>query len=142
MIDFELIYSTLFARVSAAAGFATTGRRLKHWADVPSSSQPALFQAQKDIAVKQQRPLPPVYTLDAEFYIYAFNNDPNSTPATILNQLVAALIATLAPDPVTNVQTLGLSTVQHAWIEGAIKTDEGALGDQAVAIVPVKILTA
>jgi hypothetical protein len=30
--------------------------------------------------------------------------------------------------------------VKHCWISGAIETDEGVLGGQAVAIVPIEIL--
>jgi len=30
--------------------------------------------------------------------------------------------------------------VQHAYIAGKVETDEGVLGDQAIAIVPVEIL--
>ena len=41
----------------------------------------------------------------------------------------------------TGVQDLGLpAMVQHASIAGKIETDEGALGDQAIAIIPVEIL--
>ena len=38
-------------------------------------------------------------------------------------------------------QILGLpEMVQHAYIAGKLETDEGILGDQAIAIVPVEIL--
>ena len=30
--------------------------------------------------------------------------------------------------------------VQHAYIAGKIDTEEGVLGDQAIAIIPVEIL--
>ena len=42
---------------------------------------------------------------------------------------------------INNKQTLG-GLVAHAWIDGVIETDEGVLGDQAVAIIPVVIKTA
>ena len=38
-------------------------------------------------------------------------------------------------------QTLG-GLAAHAWTAGKIETDEGVLGGQAVAIVPVEILVA
>jgi len=42
---------------------------------------------------------------------------------------------------VTGLQDLGLANlVRHARIEGRIETDEGVLGDQAVAVIPVEIL--
>ena len=63
------------------------------------------------------------------------------SPSSVMNPLLDAVTAALAPDnPINTAQTLG-GTVAHCWIEGAIETDEGTLGDQAVAIVPVRILT-
>ena len=59
----------------------------------------------------------------------------------LLNPLLDALEEALAPSPVTGIQNLGLpEMVQHAYIAGKVETDEGVLGDQAIAIVPVKIL--
>jgi len=47
----------------------------------------------------------------------------------------------LAPLPATGIQNLGLPTmVQHAYIQGKVETDEGVLGDQAVAVIPIEIL--
>ena len=47
----------------------------------------------------------------------------------------------MAPAPATGIQNLGLpAMVQHAYIVGKVETDEGVLGDQAIAIVPVEIL--
>jgi hypothetical protein len=65
----------------------------------------------------------------------------SAAPATILNPLLDALEAALAPSPATGIQNLGLpAMVQHPYIAGKIETDEGVLGDQAIAIVPVEIL--
>jgi hypothetical protein len=84
---------------------------------------------------------PIVWTLYAEFYVYAHSSDPYLAPGTILNPLLDALEAALAPAPTTGIQHLGLpEMVQHAYIAGKVETDEGILGDQAVAIVPVEVL--
>jgi hypothetical protein len=84
---------------------------------------------------------PIVWTLYAEFYVYAHSSDPYLAPAAILNPLLDALEAALAPSPTTGIQNLGLlQMVQHAYIAGKLQTDEGVLGDQAIAIVPVEIL--
>jgi hypothetical protein len=62
-------------------------------------------------------------------------------PAMLLNPLLDALEAALSPSPATGIQNLGLpAMVQHAYIAGKIETDEGVLGDQSIAIVPVQIL--
>ena len=62
----------------------------------------------------------------------------------MLNPLLDAVVAALAPggaDLAVNAQTLG-GLVSHCWLAGKIETDEGALGGQAVAILPVEIVLA
>jgi hypothetical protein len=133
----EPIYSALFAKISQIEGFNTVSRRLKHWDDVTPSEQPALFQSQKSEAVSTVPGMNPVWEFHLDLYLYARSSgDPFSSPAIILNPLIDSVVAALAPDPISNKQTLG-GLVQHCWIEGAIETDEGVLGDQAVAIIPI-----
>ena len=142
MIAREPIYAALFELVSNAAGFATIDRRLRHWSDVAPAEQPALFQCQtRETAAIRTLGAPIVWTLAVELYLYAHSSDPYRAPATVLNPLLDAVTAALAPDPTTGIQDLGLSAmVRHAAIAGKIDTDEGVLGDQAIAIVPVEIL--
>jgi len=84
---------------------------------------------------------PIAWTLYADFYVYVHSSDPYLAPAMLLNPLLDALETALAPPPATGIQNLGLpAMVQHARIAGKIETDEGVLGDQAIAIVPVEIL--
>lgn len=142
MIVREMVYAALWALGSGAARFASANRRLRHWADVAPSEQPALFMCEKggNAAVKKLG-APIVWTLYADFYVYARSSDPYLAPGTILNSLLDTLEAALAPSPTTGIQNLGLpDMVQHAYIAGRVETDEGVLGDQAIAIVPVEIL--
>lgn len=142
MIAREPIYAALFDLVSAAAGFVTVERRLRHWSDVAPAEQPALYLAQKSEAASVKAlGAPTVWTLSADLYLYVHSGDPYLPPASILNPLVDAVEAALAPAAATGLQDLGLpSMVQHAYIAGRIETDEGVLGDQAIAIIPVEIL--
>ena len=142
MIVREPIYAALFALIESAAPFVTAERRLRHWSDVAPAEQPALFMAQKsETAATKALGTPSVWTLNIELYLYAHSSDPYLLPATILNPLIDAVEAALAPAPTTGLQDLGLpAMVQHAMIAGKIDTDEGALGDQAIAIIPVEIL--
>lgn len=138
----ESVYAALFARASGAGEFRTISRRLRHWGDVAPIDQPALFQAQRRETPEQQRGLPAKWRLVADLYIYANSGaDPGITPTTELNVLLDAVENAFAPDPVTGVQTLG-GLASHCWISGPIETDEGTLGEQAVAIVPIEILVA
>jgi hypothetical protein len=142
MIAREPIYAALFDLVADAAGFVTVERRLRHWSDVAPAEQPALFMTQKsEAAAIKALGAPTVWTLHAELYLYAHSSDPRLSPATVLNPLLDAVEAALAPSPTTGIQDLGLpAMVQHAFIAGRIDTDEGTLGDQAIAIIPIEIL--
>jgi len=142
MISREPIYAALFALASGAAGFVTAERRLRHWSDVAAAEQPALFQSQaREVATVRRLGAPTVWTLHAELYLYAHSSDPYRAPAIVLNPLLDAVVAALAPDPATGLQDLGLpAMVRHAFVSGRIDTGEGTLGDQAIAIVPVEIL--
>lgn len=135
----EPIYAALFALVQSAAPFVTASRRLRHWSDVGAAEQPALFMIQKSEAAEERRPLPVKWRTSIDLYLYAQGPDEATPPSTVMNPLLDALEAALAPDAASNVQTLG-GLVQHCWIAGRITTDEGVLGGQSVAIVPVEIL--
>jgi hypothetical protein len=142
MISREPIYAALFGLIETAADFAVVDRRLRHWSSVLPAEQPALFMAQKsELASVRTLGAPTVWTLSVDLYVYAHSSDPYLAPATVLNPLLDAVEAALAPSATTGIQDLGLpAIVQHAYISGKIETDEGVLGDQAVAIVPLEIL--
>jgi len=142
MIIREAIYSALWTLAADAANFASANRRLRHWTDVAPAEQPALFMAEKGgHAATKALGSPIAWTLYANFYVYVHSSDPYLAPAMLLNPLLDALEAALAPSPATGIQNLGLATmVQHAYIAGKVETDQGVLGDQAIAIVPVEIL--
>lgn len=141
MIEREKIYSALFDLVSEAAPFITKSRRLRHWADVNAGEQPALFMAESGATAKYGgRALPTTWILMVRLFVYAHSSDPYRSPSIILNPLLDAVEQALLPNPTTGIQNLGVQGVRHARIEGKIDTDEGILGDQAVAVMPVEIL--
>jgi hypothetical protein len=137
----EAIYAALFALASTPADLVTKSRKLLHWSDVPASLQPALFQAQaRQTAVAPvANGLPTKWLLEATLYIYV-NTQGAVSPGEVLNPLLDEICAKFDPDAIGTPQTLN-GLVQWARIEGAIETSEGTLGDQEVALIPVKILT-
>jgi hypothetical protein len=77
MIVREVIYSTLWELGANSARFTSANRRLRHWADVPPGEQPALFMSEKGgTAAVKKLGAPVVWTLYADFYIYAYSSDP------------------------------------------------------------------
>ncbi len=138
----EPVYQALFLRLATLPGLVTTSRRLKHWSDVAPAQQPALFQVQAAESPQQTEGRPPVWRARVDVYLYVHAGaDPDAVPATTLNRLVDAIEQALTPASGEASQTLG-GLVEHCWISGTIASDEGALGAQAVAIVPIELLVA
>jgi hypothetical protein len=142
VIDREAIYAALWALASAAANFATTSRRVRHWADVTPAEQPCLIMEElRETGEIKALGAPTVWKLSADLGIYVHSSDPYVSPSTKLNPLIDAVEAALAPSPVTGILNLGMpGVVQHAYIAGEIQKTPGVDGDQAVAIIPVEIL--
>lgn len=134
----EPIYAALFSLLSNSASFNTKSRRLKMWPDVNKADQPAIFQIQKNEQAVTVTNMPTRWTLKVDVYLYANTSDHTQSPSQILNPLLDAITAALKPAGEN--QTLG-GLVSYCRIAGAIETDEGVLGDQSVAIIPIEILT-
>lgn len=140
MIDREAIVVALFEKLKTASGFKKTSRRLKHWGEVGPTECPAMFLTQTSQTPTQMRGMPTVWDLDFEIYVYVRSpTNPNAVPQTQLNQILKEIELVFKPDPVTNLQTLNIQGVSHAWMSGTIETDEGNLGDLALAIIPVSV---
>lgn len=135
----EAIYAALFKRLAGSANFAFTSRRLKHWSDLSPAEKPALMVIQKAETAKRIHGMPAKWTLEIDVYVYCLAPDDYTSASEILNPLVDGIETALAPSPVEETQTLG-GLVDHCWIEGKIQTDEGALGGEAVCILPVFVL--
>ena len=130
-------------RISSGGDFRPTqapGELFKAFTRQPrGEDDESVFE--KAFALVKALGAPIVWALYVDFFIYVQSSDPYLAPAVLLNPLLDAIEAALAPSPATGVQNLGLpAMVQHAYIAGKVETDEGVLGDQAIAIVPVEIL--
>lgn len=140
MITREAIFAALFVKVSSVAGIKTSSRKLKHWSDVAPADKPALFQAQGEEMATAGYRVPTKWMLHASLYVYVHQATIGTdVPSTALNNLLDAIEAALAPDAATGEQTLG-GLVSHCRINGKVETDEGVLGDEAVAIIPIEIM--
>lgn len=136
----EQIFAALFAQVSSSA-FVTMSRRMQHYANVDSASQPALFQSEGKQTAAVVAGKPTKWTFRAALAIYAHAQTANPDDLTsTLNDLVDGVVAALDREPATERQTLG-GLVYDCRVQGDIETDEGFLGDQAVALIPIEIIT-
>jgi hypothetical protein len=136
MIARELVYAALYARLLTIPGIVTTSRKLMHWADV--TEFPAMFQAQKSETVSKTKGVDTKLEMMVDVYVYVKVEDGQpSSPA--LNDMLDKVAAAIAPIPGSdNKQTLG-GLVEDCVLRGQILTDEGTLGELAVAIIPIQI---
>ena len=145
----EGIAVALFALVQALPGLATpASRRLMFWGDVPPENQPAAFMAEgNQISSNDPNGNSDRWRFQYKVYLYAYSADLGTAPGSLLNPILDAFETALKPAQVGppgfpgSMQLLGDTTgrIRHVWISGAIETDEGALGSQAIAIVPVEV---
>lgn len=135
----ETVIAALFARLISGDDFKTTGRRVRHWSDV--SDQPALFVRHTgEIVAPRVTRMPAKTVIECDVVIYSrAGKDPAVAPDTELNRLLGVVDALLRPPPAFDAQTLG-GIVEHCWIEGDVTLYAGDIGDQAIAVVPVKLL--
>lgn len=138
----ETYYAALFAAlgdVTFAPLLNTISRRAQVLTGMNPAELPALFMVVGKEDMKQRRGLPPVHILTADILLYAANPDRHTAADIALNGMVDTLEAALAPDPVTNVFTLG-GAVSHCWLDGVIEKFSAPLGERAAAIATISML--
>lgn len=137
----EPIYAALFAKLFALKTAGTVkecSRLLKHWNDCPNELMPAIYMAQAgEVGAHQLLGSPYKWDINVKVYVYIMVAD-GDYPGPILNPVLDAIELSLAPIAGAP-QTLG-GLVTSCYIDGAIETYEGTLGNKEVAIIPIKIL--
>lgn len=145
----ELIYARLLATVEAIKlppydlEVAVVSRDFKHWVD--AADQPAIYVVQGNQIAKYRRGQPTVWTLQAEIWVYT-KKQGDSLGVQVMNPILDALETIFAPatvpaPPNEYTNTLG-GLVSHCALAGQIEVSGGYLGDQAVAAIPLEIVTA
>ena len=134
----ETAFVALFNLVSGISGIKQCTRRLQHWADIPPEELPALYMQHTGETHNPSRGLPDKIVLEVSLWLYVRSEELAVGP--ILNPILDAIGQAFVPS-ITGENTLTLGgVVHHCWIEGQIQIFEGDLGDEAVAVVPLKIL--
>lgn len=140
----EQVDLALLAVLQAVPGLVTVGRVLRHWTDCAPSEQPAAYLSKTGEMLTPANPKggPAKLLLHYEIILYTYSADPGVAPATAMNAALDYLSAAFSPFSLSSIagqpQTLG-GLVRWAVITGKIETDEGKLGPQSVAIVPLEV---
>lgn len=148
MTDRDPIYVALYARVknkleSLLPGFVkTVGRKHMMPPTLTPDKQPAVFVVQ---GPEHKEPHPRGTSgklmLHAFILAYCYETTPAQDGTTQLNTLIKSIEQAIEADDADSggIQTLG-GLVYQCWIEGDIDVDPGVFGQQAVAMIPVKML--
>ncbi|HFX6306079.1 hypothetical protein [Acinetobacter nosocomialis] len=145
-MDSEEIYQAFFERLSTnVEGLRTASRRLRHFNNVLPDERPAMFITQGNQQEVPVHGLDSKVELAAEVYIYIHEADRDKPPSSQMNIFIDRVREAIKPEhpDVNECQTLG-GLVEHCWIEGTVEVYEAVenmLDDQAIAIIPIRILT-
>lgn len=141
----EDVMSAFMELAQETADFKLVSRKFKAWEDCNNTEFPALFvldHSETHVRMTGMgEGLPVAATINATAIIYVRDEQADKTipPATQLNNMLDAFEATIAPSPLTLVQTLG-GRVRHVWIEGEVFKEPGDVDGQGIIVIPLKIL--
>lgn len=118
-------------------------RRLKLWSDVPAAMRPAcfIFEGGQEVASWSESAAPK-RAMEVKLFVYLNARDPSVAGAALLNDVMDALDAALAPrgaDAAIGRNTLG-GAVHHCRIDGKTLKDPGDLDGDALLIAPVRLI--
>lgn len=125
--------------------FKTRTRRIKLFSDVPGPEQPWIGQAEHAETSQQVTGMPYKRIWAAQWMIYHRNGDqPKSEPTIRNNLIIDALEAALAPKPQDqgffDERNTLMGLVYHCFIDGEVFKDPGDIDNQALIVVPIKLL--
>lgn len=145
----EPIYAALFEffqnlTTGGSPAFKIATRRLKTWDNVAPEDCPALLMTQRSESANYRKGLPTIWTLNVGLFIYVATGagvDPEAVPSELLNPLLDLVEGSFTVDQLSTFSTTLGGLVSHCAISGQIEIYEGNLGDDAVAVVPIELLT-
>lgn len=153
MADDELIMFTLASLMAEVRWtrpgeteerrFSTVTRKIKIFSDVPTDIQPWCGQAEHGNQESQVTGMPYKSVFEVNWFIYHAVNDPSMFGSIENNLIIKGVRDVLAPkvnDPGWPKQnTLG-GLVHHCHIGGRVFKDPGDIDNQAMIIIPIKVL--
>jgi len=129
----------------AVKQFVTKTRRIVLFDQVPTAQQPWVGQAEHGETFAQKTNLPYKRTWDASWMVYhQAGSDPKAVPTITNNLIISALERVIAPKPTDPGFLDERNTLQglvyHCFISGAVFKDPGDIDNQALIVVPIKLL--
>ena len=130
----------LVTLTNAYAWNSTPSRRLKLWSEVPNVQKPALFlsEARPETFAWAAQPNPK-RTFGFAAWVYIDTHDPTAIGDSMLNAIMAAIEAALAPSPGFLKQTLG-GVCDNCRISKVSHRDPGDLDGDGMLIVEIEVI--
>lgn len=137
----ESVYTALEIALNALPNIKTVSRKIEDWSNIDRKKQPYVGISQAREIADTTTGTKTRWQWQLDLYLYTYTEE-GAMPATALNNALDEICNAINfCHPVTGKNQLGLpGEVQYCRVDGTIETDEGALGQQAVAIIPVTIL--
>lgn len=140
--DKEALYAALLNRMTKVTGVKTISRKVRHYDEVPSVEQPALFVEQTLVDIQTRPNGPGRQVVKANIILYAFD-ETSDGPMSQINGLVGqveSLMKRQVEEPAPSQTTTLGGLVQSASIV-SIEFSGGNVGNQGVAIIGIELLT-
>jgi hypothetical protein len=140
------IFTALFDLIAQASPpfgiiWQTKSQSLKHWDDVPSTAQPALFLHRGIQTATQQHAYGPTKWVWLVYLWIYYRVDAFKTISTYPDEVTDVLIdwaETILQKNEYGQQTLG-GLIQHVCVEGSILFDSGITDNQAICVIPLAL---
>jgi len=136
------IENAFFALLEMTSGITDSSQRFVHWDQVNETQMPFLTLLKTGEERGRSGTLP-ILTLKYHVFVYiSAGLDPDDVPGTVMNALLDAVDAAVAPsgaDALSGLQTLG-ELVDHVWAEGPVFVDNGDIDGKGVAAIPFEIV--
>lgn len=140
--NFEPIYEAIRGLLASAPSVKLCSRRLRHFSQVNSAEHPAVFITQKGEQTVNTKGIPTKWHLKLDVYVYVHvGDDMEAVPSTAMNAVLSEIRSLLLPNAVSGVPAGLQGLVSHAWIGEEIELFDGAVGAQAIAVIPLEVLT-
>lgn len=125
--------------------FRVVTRRIKLFSDVPAEEQPWLGQAEHNELISQRTNLPYRHILEVSWMVYHKEGEqPDAVPTILNNRILKAVEDALAPkvdDPgFFDKRNTLRGLVHHCFIDGTAFKDPGDIDNQALMMIPIRIL--
>lgn len=140
----EQVYSALWSRLTASVtGVLTASRKVRHYDEVPSVEQPAMFMEQIMCSSPAVPGIPSKQTIQAKVLLYA-HDESEIGPMPQINGLVDQVEAAMVRQPGETAGPYATTLSGSVASAKIVQTDFGGgnLSVQGVAIITIEMVTA